>query len=204
MKTRKIVLPESEMPRQWYNIMVDMPDPMEPPLNPGTGEPVSPDDLAPIFPMPLIEQEVSQERFIDIPEEVLEKYLIWRPTPLYRAYNLEKHLDTPAKIYFKNEGVSPAGSHKPNTAMAQAYYNKISGTKRICTETGAGQWGSALAFCCSLFGLECKVYMVKISYEQKPYRRLMMMTWGADCIPSPSNITQAGRKRKTERPSAYG
>ncbi|MCP4149049.1 MAG: pyridoxal-phosphate dependent enzyme, partial [bacterium] len=147
MQTKKIFLPESEMPRQWYNVAADMPTPMEPPLHPGTGQPAGPEDLAPIFPMPLIEQEVSQERFIDIPDEVLEKYLIWRPTPLYRAYSLEKFLDTPAKIYFKNEGVSPAGSHKPNTAIAQAYFNKISGTKRILTETGAGQWGSALSFC---------------------------------------------------------
>ena len=147
MKDTKIIIPEKDIPARWYNIMADMPTPMEPPLHPGTGNPVGPEDLAPIFPMPLIEQEVSQERFIDIPEEVLEKYL-------YRAYNLEKYLDTPAKIYFKNEGVSPAGSHKPNTAIAQAYYNKISGTKRITTETGAGQWGSALAFSCALFGLE--------------------------------------------------
>jgi tryptophan synthase beta chain len=149
-------------------------------------------------------QEVSQERYIDIPEEVLEKYLLWRPTPLYRAYGLEKHLDTPAKIYFKNEGVSPAGSHKPNTALAQAYYNKISGTKRITTETGAGQWGSALAMCCALFGLECKVYMVKISYQQKPYRRMMMETWGANCVPSPSNETKAGKSILEKDPESPG
>jgi tryptophan synthase beta chain len=204
MEQKKIFLPESEMPRQWYNIAADLPTPMEPPLHPGTGQPVGPEDLSPIFPMPLIEQEVSQERFIDIPEEVLERYLIWRPTPLYRAYNLEKHLDTPAKIYFKNEGVSPAGSHKPNTAMAQAYYNKISGTKRITTETGAGQWGSALSFCCSLFGLECKVFMVRISYDQKPYRRVMMETWGGTCVPSPSNETEAGRKILAENPDSPG
>ena len=204
MEQKKIFLPESELPRQWYNIAADLPTPMEPPLHPGTGQPVGPEDLAPIFPMLLIEQEVSQERFIDIPEEVLEKYLIWRPTPLYRAYNLEKHLDTPAKIYFKNEGVSPAGSHKPNTAMAQAYYNKISGTKRITTETGAGQWGSALSFCCRLFNLECKVYMVRISYDQKPYRRLMMETWGGTCIPSPSNETEAGKKILAEDPDSPG
>ena len=204
METKKIVLPESEIPRQWYNIMPDMPTPMEPPLHPGTGKPVGPDDLAPIFPMPLIEQEVSQKGMIDIPDEILEKYLIWRPTPLYRAYNLEKHLGTPAKIYFKNEGVSPAGSHKPNTAVAQAYYNKISGTKRICTETGAGQWGSALAFSCSLFGIECKVYMVKISFQQKPYRRMMMETWGATCIPSPSNQTKAGRTILEQHPDSPG
>jgi tryptophan synthase beta chain len=204
MNTKKIVLPESEMPRQWYNILPDLPDPLEPPLHPGTGKPVGPEDLAPIFPMPLIEQEVSQERYIDIPDEVLEKYLIWRPTPLYRAYTLEKYLGTPAKIYFKNEGVSPAGSHKPNTAMAQAYYNKISGTKRLCTETGAGQWGSALSFCCSLFGIECKVYMVRISYDQKPYRRIMMETWGATCFASPSNLTQAGRSILEKTPDSPG
>ena len=204
MEVKKIFLPESEMPRQWYNIMADMPTPMEPPLHPGTGQPVGPDDLAPIFPMPLIEQEVSPERFIDIPEEVLEKYLLWRPTPLYRAYNLEKYLDTPAKIYFKNEGVSPAGSHKPNTAIAQAYYNKISGTKRITTETGAGQWGSALSMCCALFGLECKVYMVKVSFNQKPYRRIMMETWGATCVASPSTETKAGQKILAENPESPG
>ena len=207
MEVKKIFLPESEMPRQWYNIMADMPTPMEPPLHPGTGEPVGPEDLAPIFPMNLIEQEVSQERWIDIPEEVLEKYAIWRPTPLYRAYALEKHLDTPAKIYFKNEGVSPAGSHKPNTAIPQAYYNKVAGTKKICTETGAGQWGSALSMACALFGLECKVYMVKISYNQKPYRRLMMETWGGTCVASPSTETKAGQtilERDPECPGSLG
>ncbi len=204
MEVKKIVLQESEIPRQWYNILPDMPTPLEPPLHPGTGQPVGPEDLAPIFPMPLIEQEVSQERYIDIPEEVLEKYLIWRPTPLYRAYSLERYLDTPAKIYFKNEGVSPAGSHKPNTALAQVYYNKISGTERITTETGAGQWGSALSFCCSLFGIECKVFMVKVSYNQKPYRRIMMETWGATCVPSPSNETEAGRKILAQDPDSPG
>jgi tryptophan synthase beta chain len=204
MQTKKIFLPESEIPRQWYNVAADMPTPMEPPLHPGTGQPVGPEDLAPIFPMPLIEQEVSQERFIDIPDEVLEQYLIWRPSPLYRAYGLEKFLDTPAKIYFKNEGVSPAGSHKPNTAIAQAYYNKISGTKRIITETGAGQWGSALSYCCALFGLECKVYMVKVSYQQKPYRRMMMETWGGTCVASPSTETEAGRKILAQNPDSPG
>ena len=204
MAVKKIFLPESELPRKWYNIAADMPTPMEPPLHPGTGQPCGPEDLAPIFPMPLIEQEVSQERWIDIPDEVLEKYLIWRPTPLYRATALEKFLDTPARIYFKNEGVSPAGSHKPNTAVAQAYYNKISGTKRICTETGAGQWGSALSFCCSLFGLECKVYMVKVSYQQKPYRRIMMETWGGTCVPSPSTETNAGRTILEQNPDSPG
>lgn len=204
MDAKKIFLPESEIPRQWYNIAADMPTPMEPPLHPGTGQPVGPDDFAPLFPMPLILQMVSQERFIDIPEPVLEKYLIWRPTPLYRATALEKHLDTPAKIYFKNEGVSPAGSHKPNTAIAQAYYNSISGTKRITTETGAGQWGSALAMGCQMFGIECKVYMVKVSYNQKPYRRMMMQTWGAECVASPSTETAAGRKILEQNPDSPG
>lgn len=204
MDRKKIILPESELPRRWYNLAADMPTPMEPPLHPGTGKPVGPDDLAPIFPMPLIEQEVSTERWIDIPEPVLEKYLIWRPAPLYRASGLEAHLGTPARIYFKNEGVSPAGSHKPNTAIAQAYYNKISGTKRITTETGAGQWGSALAMCCNMFGLECKVFMVRISFQQKPYRRIMMETWGADCVASPSEETNAGRAILAADPDSPG
>jgi tryptophan synthase beta chain len=204
METKKIFLPESEMPRQWYNILADMPTPLEPALHPGTGQPAGPGDFAPLFPMALIEQEVSQERYIDIPEEVLEKYLLWRPSPLYRATGLEKFLETPAKIYFKNEGVSPAGSHKPNTAIAQAYYNKISGTKKICTETGAGQWGSALAMGCALFGLECKVYMVKVSYNQKPYRRIMMETWGANCVPSPSTETESGRTILEQNPDSPG
>ncbi|MCK5486800.1 MAG: TrpB-like pyridoxal phosphate-dependent enzyme [Desulfobacterales bacterium] len=204
MERKKIFLPESEMPRQWYNIQADMPTPLEPVLSPQTLEPAGPDDLAPLFPMILIEQEVSQERWIDIPEEVLEKYVIWRPTPLYRAYELEKYLETPAKIYFKNEGVSPAGSHKPNTAIAQAYYNKISGTKRITTETGAGQWGSALAMCCAMFGLECDVWMVKISYNQKPYRRMMMETWGATCVASPSTLTKSGQKILDQDPDCPG
>ncbi|MEX1300443.1 MAG: pyridoxal-phosphate dependent enzyme, partial [Desulfotignum sp.] len=192
MKMQKFLLTEQEMPRQWYNIMADMPTPMEPPLHPGTGQPCGPEDLAPIFPMNLIEQEVSTQQWIDIPEEILDKYAIWRPSPLFRARNLEKALGTPARIYFKNEGVSPAGSHKPNTALAQAYYNKVAGTKKITTETGAGQWGSSLAMCCSFFGIECKVFMVKISYNQKPYRRLMMETWGANCTASPSTETKAG------------
>jgi tryptophan synthase beta chain len=204
MEVKKIFLPESEMPRQWYNIMADMPTPMEPPLHPGTGQPAGPDDLAPIFPMNLIEQEVSTERWIDIPEPVLEKYVIWRPSPLYRAYNLEKFLDTPAKIYFKNEGVSPAGSHKPNTALAQAYYNQQAGTKKITTETGAGQWGSALSMCCAFFGIECKVFMVRISYNQKPYRRLMMETWGANCTASPSTETKAGQSILEKDPDSPG
>jgi len=204
MKAKKILLPESELPRQWYNILPDLPTPLEPALHPGTGQPVGPDDLAPIFPMPLIMQEVSQENTIDIPEEVQEKYLLYRPTPLYRAYGLEEYLETPARIYFKNEGVSPAGSHKPNTAIPQAFYNKISGTKRITTETGAGQWGSALAFSCALFGLECRVYMVKVSFQQKPYRRIMMETWGASCVPSPSTETNAGKQILEKNPDSPG
>ena len=201
---RKILLSEAEMPRQWYNVQADMPTPMRPPLHPGTGQPVGPDDLAPVFPMNLIAQEVSQERWIDIPDEVLEKLLIWRPTPLRRATALEQALDTPAKIYYKDEGVSPPGSHKPNTAVAQAYYNKAFGIKRLTTETGAGQWGSALSFACCLFGLELKVYMVRISFEQKPYRKLMMQTWGANCVPSPGTDTNAGRTILEQMPDTPG
>ncbi len=204
MKDKKLVLPEKEIPRQWYNVQADLPNPLPPPLNPATGQPITPDMLAPVFPMNLIEQEVSSERWIDIPEEVLEKYLIWRPTPLHRAYALEKFLGTPARIYFKNEGVSPPGSHKPNTAVAQAYYNKVFGIKRLATETGAGQWGSALAFACNQFGLECKVYMVRVSYNQKPYRRILMETWGAKCVPSPSPDTNAGRKFLEQNPEHPG
>ncbi|MGE5238015.1 MAG: TrpB-like pyridoxal phosphate-dependent enzyme [Chloroflexota bacterium] len=204
MQQRKIVLAESEMPRQWYNIQADLPHPLPPPLNPATGQPITPDMLAPVFPMNLIEQEVSTERWIDIPDEVIERLLIWRPTPLHRARSLEKALGTPARIYFKNEGVSPAGSHKPNTALAQAYYNKAFGIKRMATETGAGQWGSALAFACNQFGLECKVYMVRISYNQKPYRRMLMETWGAKCVPSPSTDTNAGRKFLADSPEHPG
>ena len=200
----KIFLNEQDMPTQWYNIAADMPTPMKPPLHPGTGQPIGPEDLAPVFPMNLIEQEVSQERWIDIPDEVMEKLLLWRPSPLYRAKALEKALDTPAKIFYKNEGVSPAGSHKPNTAIPQAYYNKEFGIKRLTTETGAGQWGSALAFACQLFGLELKVYMVRISFDQKPFRKLMMQTWGADCIPSPSPTTQAGRAILEKMPDTPG
>ncbi len=204
MQQNRIILPESEMPRSWYNIQADMPNPMKPPLNPGTGQPIGPEDLAPVFPMNLIEQEVSTEQFIDIPEEVLEKLLLWRPTPLVRAYALEKYLGTPAKIYYKDEGVSPAGSHKPNTAIAQAYYNKIFGIKRLTTETGAGQWGSALSLACKLFGLECKVYMVRVSYNQKPYRRALMKLWGAECFASPSEETSFGRKMLQEDPNCSG
>ncbi len=204
MRTKKYVLTEQDMPRKWYNIMADMPNPVEPLLHPGTGKPCGPEDLTPILPMNLIEHETSSDRWIDIPEEVLDKYAIWRPSPLFRATNLEKALDTPAKIYFKNEGVSPAGSHKPNTAVAQAYFNKMAGTKRLATETGAGQWGSSLAMACSFFGLECKVFMVKISYNQKPYRRLMMESWGANCTASPSNETQAGRDILAKDPDSPG
>jgi tryptophan synthase beta chain len=203
MKSTKILLEEQEMPKQWYNLAADLPTPMQPPLGPG-GKPITPDMLAPVFPMNLIEQEVSSQRWIDIPEEVLKIYSLWRPSPLYRAKRLEEALGTPARIYYKNEGVSPAGSHKPNTAVAQAYYNKQFGIKRIVTETGAGQWGSALAFACSLFGLECKVYMVRISFDQKPYRRLMMETWGAKCVASPSTETAAGRQILAEMPDTPG
>jgi tryptophan synthase beta chain len=204
MKETKVVLSDNEIPKQWYNVLADMPTPMAPPLHPGTGKPVGPDDLAPVFPMNLIEQEVSTERWIDIPEPVLEKYLLWRPTPLCRARNFEKLLDAPVKIYYKNEGVSPPGSHKPNTAVPQAYYNKVFGIKRLSTETGAGQWGSALSMACQMFGLECRVFMVRVSYEQKPFRGLMMKVWGANCIPSPSNQTQAGRNILAEHPDSPG
>ena len=200
----KILLQENEIPTKWYNIQADLPTPLPPPLHPGTGQPVGPADLAPIFPMNLIEQEVSTERWIDIPEPVLEKLLMWRPTPLYRAHNLERFLGTPAHIYYKHEGVSPAGSHKPNTAIPQAYYNKIAGTKRLTTETGAGQWGSALSFACNQFGLELKVYMVRVSYNQKPYRRMLMETWGARCVPSPSPDTAAGRGFLAQDPDHPG
>ena len=204
MSDVKILLPESEIPRQWYNIMADLPTPPRPPLHPGTKQPVGPDDLAPIFPMSLIEQEVSGQRWVDIPEEVLNIYRLWRPTPLIRARRLEQALGTPAKIYFKYEGVSPAGSHKPNTAVVQAYYNKREGVRRLATETGAGQWGSALSLACRLFGLECTVYMVKISYHQKPYRRSLMQVWGAEVVASPSDRTEAGRRILAENPDSMG
>ncbi len=199
----KIVLNEDEMPRQWYNLNADFERPVPPPLKPD-GSAVGPDDLSAVFPMNLIEQEVSTQRWIDIPEPILEKYLLWRPTPLYRARNLEKALATPARIYYKNEGVSPAGSHKPNTALAQVYYNKIFGTKRLTTETGAGQWGSALAFASRMFGLECVVYMVRISFDQKPFRKFMMEVWGGRCIASPSESTQIGRKILQDDPDTPG
>jgi tryptophan synthase beta chain len=207
MSQVKIFLDERDMPRQWYNIQADLPKPLPPVLHPGTKQPVGPDDLSPIFPMGLILQEVSQERYLDIPEEVQEIYRIWRPTPLVRARRLEQALGTPAHIYYKWEGVSPAGSHKPNTSVPQAYYNKAEGVKRLTTETGAGQWGSALAFACSLFDMECKVYMVRVSYDQKPYRRLLMEAWGASCIASPSEQTDVGRAilaRDPESPGSLG
>ena len=191
---KKILLNESDMPDYYYNIQADMPNPILPPLHPGTKEPIGPEDLAPLFPMELIKQEVSQERFIEIPDEVRNIYKLYRPTPLYRATGLEKLLDTPAKIYYKYEGVSPTGSHKPNTAIAQAFYNKNEGAKKLATETGAGQWGSALSFACAQFGLACEVYMVKISYDQKPYRKVMMNTFGAEVISSPSSKTNAGKQ----------
>ena len=204
MEPIKVLLEDQEIPRQWYNIQADLPTPMRPPLHPATGKPVSPEDLAPIFPMNLIEQEATTQRWIDIPEEVLEKYLLWRPSPLCRARNFEKLLDAPVKIFYKNEGVSPAGSHKPNTAVPQAYYNKAFGINRLSTETGAGQWGSALSMACQMFGLECRVFMVRVSYEQKPYRRMMMNVWGAECIPSPSDITEAGRNVLAAHPDSPG
>ncbi len=202
MPTR-IFLTEDEMPRQWYNLAADLPTPLQPPLGPD-GNPVSPDMLAPIFPMSLIEQEVSQERWIDIPEEVLGILAKWRPSPLHRAYALEKHLGTKSRIYYKNESVSPAGSHKPNSAVAQAYYNKEAGITRLTTETGAGQWGSALSFACAQFGIELKVFMVRISFDQKPYRKLMMQTWGANCVASPSTETKAGREVLEKYPDTPG
>jgi tryptophan synthase beta chain len=201
MENKKILLTEDEAPKQWYNILADIK--MNPPLGPD-GKPITPEMLAPVFPMNLIEQEVSTERWIDIPEEVINIYRMWRPSPLVRATGLEKALGTPAKIYYKNESVSPAGSHKPNTAVPQAYYNKVFGIKKITTETGAGQWGSALSFACALLGMECKVFMVRISYDQKPYRKSMMETWGGKCIPSPSPETNAGREILAKDPNTPG
>lgn len=200
----KILLSEKEMPQKWYNIQADLPEPLAPPINPQTNQPVGPQDLAPLFPMELIKQEVSQERWIEIPDELINIYKMWRPSPLHRAYRLEKFLKTPARIYYKNESVSPAGSHKPNTAVAQAYYNKKEGVKRLSTETGAGQWGSALSFACSLFGLECTVYMVKVSYEQKPYRKIMMQTWGGKVFSSPTKLTNSGRAVLAKDPDTPG
>ncbi|MCL7415317.1 MAG: TrpB-like pyridoxal phosphate-dependent enzyme [ANME-2 cluster archaeon] len=204
MENTKIILDENEIPRSWYNILPDLPTPLEPPLNPGTNEPIGPDDLSPIFPMSLIKQEMSSDRYIDIPEVVRDIYRLWRPSPLYRAHRLEATLKTPAKIYYKYEGVSPAGSHKPNTSVAQAYYNMKEGVERISTETGAGQWGSALAMACSFFDIECMVYMVKASYHQKPYRKSLINLWGAKVIPSPSTQTQAGRSILEKYPDTSG
>ncbi len=201
MKNRKVFLTEAEIPRQWYNLLADIK--LNPPLGPD-GNPVSPEALAPVFPMNLIEQEVSSERWIDIPEEVLNVLTLWRPSPLVRALSLEAYLDTPAKIYYKNESVSPPGSHKPNTAVPQAYYNKAFGIKKLTTETGAGQWGSALAFACSQFGIELKVFMVRVSFDQKPYRKSMMETWGARCIASPSSETKAGQEILATYPDTPG
>ena len=201
---KKIFLTEEEMPRQWYNINPDLPKPLAPPLNPQNGKPLTPEDLSVLFPMELIKQEMSMERFIDIPEELLQIYRMWRPSPLVRATRLEKFLDTPAKIYYKNESVSPAGSHKPNTAIAQAYYNKKEGVKELTTETGAGQWGSALSFACSLLDLDLTVYMVRCSYDQKPYRKMMMKIWGAQCIASPSNTTEVGKAVLAKDPDCTG
>ncbi|MGD8779558.1 MAG: TrpB-like pyridoxal phosphate-dependent enzyme [Ignavibacteria bacterium] len=203
-KSKKVLLDEKEIPEKWYNVQADMPNKPLPSLHPGTREPIGPEDLAPIFPMELIKQEVSQERWIEIPEEVRDVYKMWRATPLYRANTLEKLLDTNCKIYYKYEGVSPAGSHKPNTAVAQAYYNKIEGVKNLTTETGAGQWGCALAFACQRFEMNLEVYMVRVSYEQKPYRKLLMNTWGADVFSSPSDKTEAGKKILSESPKSPG
>ncbi len=200
----KVLLSEAEMPKDWYNVRSDLPFSMPPMLHPGKGAPVEEDDLVPIFPRALVEQELTLERWVAIPEEIREIYALWRPTPLVRAQRLEKALGTPARIYYKWEGVSPPGSHKANTSVAQAFYNKLEGVKRLATETGAGQWGSALAFACQLFDLACKVYMVRVSYDQKPYRRILMETWGATCVPSPSRETEAGRKVLEADPETSG
>ena len=202
--TVKYLLDEKDIPTHWYNIMADLPEPLAPPLHPGTGQPIGPEDLAPLFPMELIKQEVSAEREIVIPDEVRDIYKQWRPTPMFRARRLERALDTPAKIYYKYEGVSPAGSHKPNTAIAQAYYNKAEGITKLSTETGAGQWGSSLAFAGALFGLEVDVYMVKVSFQQKPYRKALMESYGARCVASPSDETEAGRAILKDSPNSAG
>jgi len=197
-------LREQDIPTQWYNLLADFPEPLPPPLHPGTKQPIPPEALLAIFPENLVKQEMCPDRWVPVPDEVREIYALWRPTPLLRAVRLEKALQTPAHIYYKYEGASPAGSHKPNTAVAQAYYNKVAGTKRLATETGAGQWGSALALGCKLFGLECNVYMVKVSYQQKPYRRMLMHTWGATVHPSPSDQTEYGRKVLHDDPNCPG
>jgi tryptophan synthase beta chain len=200
----KYVLDEADLPTRWYNVVPDLPEPPPPPLHPGTREPVGPADLAPLFPQALIEQEVTTERYVDIPAEVLEVYKLWRPSPLFRARRLEKALGTPARIYYKYEGVSPVGSHKPNTAVPQAFYNAQEGVARLTTETGAGQWGSALAFACAQFGLECEVWQVRASYDQKPYRKLMMEVFGATVHPSPSELTESGKAILAEHPDSTG
>jgi len=200
----RIILPESELPKQWYNILPDFEQPLPPPLHPGTLQPIGPDALTPIFPMAIIEQEVSSQRWIDIPEPVLDVYRLYRPTPLVRAYRLEAALGTKARIYYKNESVSPAGSHKPNTAIPQAYYNKMEGVRRIATETGAGQWGTALSFACQMFGMACTVYMVRCSYDQKPYRGILIRAYGAEVYPSPSDKTDFGRKLLATDPHCGG
>ena len=202
--SKKILLSENEIPKQWYNVVADMKNKPLPPLHPKTKQPMKPEDLEVVFAKELVKQELSQERWIDIPEEVRELYRIWRPTPLVRATGLEKALGTPAHIYFKNESISPIGSHKLNSAIPQAYYNKEQGIKKLTTETGAGQWGAALSFAASKFGLDLDVYMVKVSYEQKPYRRMMMQTWGANVVASPSNTTDAGRAVLAENPNNSG
>ena len=204
MDTTRYLLPEDAIPTHWYNVAADLDALPPPPLNPGTGQPLGPDDLAPLFPMSLIGQEVSTERWIQIPDEVREAYALWRPTPLHRAHRLERSLGTRSKIFYKYEGVSPAGSHKPNTAIPQAYYNAQEGVRRIATETGAGQWGSALAFACGQYGLECKVYMVRASFDSKPYRKSMIATWGGECVASPSTETQAGRSILEADPGTSG
>jgi tryptophan synthase beta chain len=200
----KIILDESQIPAQWYNIVPDLPAPPPPPLHPGTLQPVGPEDLAPLFPMELIRQEVTADSYVDIPAEVIDVYRLWRPTPLFRAHRLERVLNTPARIYYKYEGVSPAGSHKPNTAVPQAYYNSVEGTKRLTTETGAGQWGSALAFACAQYGLDCEIWMVRASYDQKPHRRTLMQTYGATVHASPSKITNAGEAILAQDPDSPG
>jgi len=204
MRQHKFTLEEHELPTHYYNVVADMPNKPLPPLHPGTQEPIGPEMLGPLFPQALIAQEMTTDRLVDIPEEVRDKYLKYRPTPLFRAHDLEKHLDTPARIYYKYEGVSPSGSHKPNTALAQAYYNKVEGTKKIVTETGAGQWGSALSFACAQFGLECEVFMVKLSYNQKPYRKTLMNTYGASVHASPTPLTEAGRGILAADPNSPG
>jgi len=204
MTDRKTVLGEKDIPQKWYNIAPDLKTPLAPPLHPATHKPLGPEDLAPLFPMAVIMQEVSADPWIEIPNEILDVLKLWRPTPLVRALSLEKEIKSKARIYYKNESVSPAGSHKPNTAVAQAYYNKKEGVKRIATETGAGQWGSALSFACSLFGLECQVYMVRVSFDQKPYRKMLMQTWGGKVAASPSNLTKYGRAVLEKDPNNPG